>query len=174
MRTADTTGLTPWEVVAGSSGLAGSGVADESLDRLVRQFVTQAARGPELPVVGVVTSAYRRTTPASAAQHRAALENCPASVLVGPGMAMFQDWRTRAVEPPEGHPLWGELCFVALSAVHSSVLVARATNVRDGVATSWEVGMSHDPATCRRVMRELLHHTDRLDGGSMAADGTPA
>jgi hypothetical protein len=34
--------------------------------------------------------------------------------------------------------------------------------------------MSHDPATCRRVMRELLHHTDRLGGGSMAADGTSA
>jgi EAL domain-containing protein (putative c-di-GMP-specific phosphodiesterase class I) len=174
LRNAHTTGLTPCEVLADSSGLMASGVTEESLDRLMRQFVTQAARGPELPVVGVVTSVYRQTTPETVAQHRAALENCPASVLVGRGLAMFQDWRTRAVEAPEGHPLWGELCFVALSAVHSSVLVARPTAVRDGVATSWEVGMSHDPSIGRRVMRELLHHTDRLADGIMDPEDAPA
>jgi hypothetical protein len=40
-------------------------------------------------------------------------------------MGLLQDWRTRTAEPPEGRPPEGELCFVALSTTHSSVLVAR-------------------------------------------------
>ena len=47
------------------------------------------------------------------------------SVLIGADMGLLQDWRTRTAEPPEGRPPEGELCFVALSTTHSSVLVAR-------------------------------------------------
>jgi EAL domain-containing protein (putative c-di-GMP-specific phosphodiesterase class I) len=170
LRATEGTGATPWEVVAASSALAATDVTDESLDRLMRQFVTQAARGAETPAVGLVTSVYRTTTAEAAGQHRSALENAPVSVLVGQDMGIFQDWRTRTAEPPVGHPLRGELCFVALSASHSSVLAARPTAVRDGRATTWDVGMSHDPLICRRVMRELLHHVDRLEGGVRAAE----
>jgi EAL domain-containing protein (putative c-di-GMP-specific phosphodiesterase class I) len=165
LRDTETTGLTPYAVVAESGGLLASSVAEESLDRLMRQFVTQAARMPSLPVVGVVTSRYRRTTPAMMARHRQALENCPVTVLVGKGMAEFGDWRTRVTETPDGHVLAGELCLVALSATYAAVLTARPTAVVDGAATGWEVGVSHNPLTVRRVMRELLHHVDRLGGG---------
>jgi EAL domain-containing protein (putative c-di-GMP-specific phosphodiesterase class I) len=165
LRTADASGQTPWEVVNSSGGLGMTDVTEESLDRLMRQFVTQAGQGSELPVVGVVSSSYRKTTPETIARYRSALENSPVSILVGRDMDMFQDWRTRGVELPDGHPMSGELCFVALSATHSGVLVARPTAVRDGRAHGWDVGMSHDPMTTRRVMRELLHHVDSLDGG---------
>ncbi|MCW2608848.1 MAG: hypothetical protein QOC93_489 [Actinomycetota bacterium] len=164
--TADSRSL--WEVVEESSRLSASEVRDESLTRLMRQFIGQAARGPDLPVVGVVTSIYRATTMETAGQYRATLENCPVSVLIGRDMAVFQDWRTRVAEPPPGHPLEGELCFLALSTTHSSVLVARPTSVRDGRAEAWDVVFSHDPLTCRRVMRELLHHMDHLEGGVLS------
>lgn len=168
LRSAGTTGRTPWEVVSESSALALSDVPEESLDRLVRQFVTQAGHGPDLPVVGALSSTYRATSSQTISRYRSALENCPVSVLVGRDMAVFQDWRTRGVEPPADHRLTGELCFVALSSTHAAVLVARPTAVRGGRAEAWHVGMSHDPMTCRTVMRELLHHLDRLDGGSMS------
>lgn len=168
LRTGETSGGTPWEVLAASSGLAAKDVTDESLDRLVRQFVATATRGPDLPAIGLVASVYRTTSAATVARYRAALEDCPVSVLVGQDMAVYQDWRTVAVEPPIGHPLRAEFCFVSLSASQSSVLVARPTAVRDGKAQGWDIGMSHDPLLCRRVMRELLHHVDRLDGGALA------
>jgi hypothetical protein len=155
-------------VLAASSGLAAKDVTDESLDRLVRQFVATATRGPDLPSIGLVASVYRTTSAATVARYRAALEDSPVSVLVGQDMAVYQDWRTVAVEPPIGHPLRAEFCFVSLSASQSSVLVARPTAVRDGKAQGWDVGMSHDPLVCRRVMRELLHHVDRLGGGALA------
>jgi hypothetical protein len=52
-----------------------------------------------------------------------------------------------------------------LSATYATGLAARPTAVVDGVATGWEVGVSHNPLTVRRVMRELLHDVDRLGGG---------
>jgi hypothetical protein len=113
----------------------------------------------------VVTSRYRRTTPATAARYRQALENSPVTVLVGTNMAEYGDWRTRTAETPADHPLAAELCLVALSATYASVLTARPTAVVDGAAAGWEVALSHDPLTVRRVMRELLHHLDRLGGG---------
>jgi EAL domain-containing protein (putative c-di-GMP-specific phosphodiesterase class I) len=170
LRDPETTGLTPWQVIAESGGLMSSGVADESVDRLVRQFVTQAARATGQPVVGVVTSRYRRTTAAAAARHREALENAPVTLLVGQDMGVYGDWRTRAAEPPADHPLAAELCLVALAATHASVLAARPTAVVNGQATSWDVGVSHNPPTVRRVMRELLHHVDRLAGGVRAQE----
>lgn len=93
------------------------------------------------------------------------------SVLIGADRGLLQDWRTRTAEPPEGHPLEGEPCFVALSTTHSSVLVARPMAVPDGDAEEWDVSMSHDPPTCRSVMREPLHHADRLGGGVLWESG---
>jgi hypothetical protein len=43
--------------------------------------------------------------------------------------------------------------------------------VRDGDAEEWDVSMSHDPPTCRSVLREPLHHTDRLGGGVLWESG---
>jgi EAL domain-containing protein (putative c-di-GMP-specific phosphodiesterase class I) len=172
LRTPETTGATPWEVVAASSALATTDVSDESLDRLVRQFVGRASSAPELPAVGVVTSVYRATRAETARQYRLALENAPLSILVGRDMATYRDWRTRGVEPAPADPLAAEFCFVALSAGHASVLTARPSAVRDGRATAWDIGMSHDPLICRRVMRELLRHVDRIDGSLLG--GTAA
>jgi hypothetical protein len=90
------------------------------------------------------------------------LERCPLVLVAGRDVRSMADWHVRTGDLPAGHRLLGQFCFAALSPTLSVALVARPDPHRPDIV---DIAITHQPAICRDVIRNLIDLLDTLEGG---------
>jgi hypothetical protein len=101
--------------------------------------------------------------------NRVLMENAPLTLLMGADVSHHDDWRTRAVQVPADHVLADQGCMVAMSGAAKMVVAFQRSGSSFGSEARWDLAITQSRTTTRRVMRELLHHADRLAGGVVAS-----
>jgi EAL domain-containing protein (putative c-di-GMP-specific phosphodiesterase class I) len=153
---------TPWHLLVGHGARVISAVPTAEADNLVRLFALQASGGAQPPVVALALPEGGKLTEQTRVSYRMLLERCPLVLVVGQDVGGYRDWRARAAELPDGHPLLRESCFVALSPTESMVLVTRDNPAVRGTV---DLVTSQHPTVGREVMRYLADTMDTLAGG---------
>jgi hypothetical protein len=149
-------------VMAEHGAHVAAGVTVAEADNLLRIFCVEAANAPNPPVVGVLVPDGDAVSEETRVSFRMVLDRCPLVLVIGQQVTRFEDWRVRVAELPDGHPLLGELCVVALSPAQSMSLAAR----RDpSMEVTVDLAISQQPPVCRELMRLLVDTMDTLAGG---------
>lgn len=156
---------TPWTLLSSAGARTASAVTQTGLDILVRSFAHEAANAAHPPVVAGVLSADSLRSPENQTLYNVLIERSPLALLLGRDIPPDDRWNVRSAELPPDHPLRNEMCFLALSPAMSTVLAAQRTAQADRQDPQWSLAISHDPALCRDVLRQLLDLLDRLPGG---------
>jgi EAL domain-containing protein (putative c-di-GMP-specific phosphodiesterase class I) len=153
----------PWDVLAENGAHISAGASREALVHLLRTFTNEAAAEPLPPVIAVVLPDNDLAPTAAANVHYSMLlQRCPLVLVAGRNARAMSDWHVRAGNLPTGHRLLGQLCFAALSPTLSMALVARPDPSRPAVI---DIAVTHQPALCRQVIRNLIELLDTLAGG---------
>ncbi len=154
---------TPWDILTNNGAHVAVGGRYEGVTYLLRTFATEAAAAALPPVVAVVLPDNGMNPQQdNGVLYRMLLERCPLSLVAGWDVHRMNDWHVRAADLPPGHPLLDQFCFAALSPTLSVVLVARLDVRRPGIV---DIAVSHQPATCRQVFRNIIDVMDTLEGG---------
>jgi EAL domain-containing protein (putative c-di-GMP-specific phosphodiesterase class I) len=153
---------TPWDVLAAQDAHIAAGVNREDVAYVLRAFATEAANAALPPVVAAILPDGMSMQPADVLLFRMLLQRCPLVLMAGRDVHSLNDWHARAADLPPRHPLLEQFCFAALSPSLSMVLVARRDPRRQATV---DLAVSHQPATCRRVVRNIIDVMDTLEGG---------
>jgi EAL domain-containing protein (putative c-di-GMP-specific phosphodiesterase class I) len=164
--TSDTGGLCPWDVLQEAGVRTMLAIPREAAGNTARQLLGELSRQPQTPVLALVLPHGYSAPRDVVAMKRVLLESTPLALTMGQDVAHHDDWRTRAVQVPAGHVLSDQGCIVAMSGAVKLVIAFRRSPA--GPPDRWDLAITQNPATTRRVMRELLHHADRLAGGVVA------
>ena len=160
---------TPFEIAAEGAPSLRMPADLSSVHVLIRDFVAQVDAAPTSMFVGVLAS----DSPDAPGFRASALEGAIADkstllLVLGSDVAMFDDWSTMPVRLPDGHPLLGESCFVAVSPQLCLLLAFRHMGQPES-APMWDVVIRQDTTTCRRVARRLLAESDPVHGDVLTA-----
>jgi EAL domain-containing protein (putative c-di-GMP-specific phosphodiesterase class I) len=166
------TGLTPWELVEEAGARTMLGLHGSAAGNTARQLLGEISRLPQTPVLALLLPHRYQSAADAGAMRRVLIENAPLTLVMGEDVSHHDDWRTRAIQIPAGHLLADQGCIVAMSGALKMVVAFRRSAGARG-DESWDLAITQNRATTRRVMRELLHHADRLSGGVVASlEGT--
>jgi EAL domain-containing protein (putative c-di-GMP-specific phosphodiesterase class I) len=153
---------TPWDVLAAHDAHVATGVPRGDIAYVLRAFATQAANAALPPVIASILPDGMSMQPQDALLYRMLLQRCPLILIAGRDVQGLNDWHARAADLPPRHPLLLQFCFAALSPTLSMVLVTRRDPRRQ---TTVDLAVSHQPATCRQVVRNIIDVMDTLEGG---------
>jgi hypothetical protein len=153
---------TPWNVLTAHGAHIAAGVRSEDVAYVLRAFATEAAGASLPPVIASILPDGMSMQPQDALLYRMLLQRCPLILIAGRDVHSLNDWHARAADLPPGHPLLEQFCFAALSPTLSLVLVARRDPHRHGTV---DLAVSHQAATCRQVVRNIIDVMDTLEGG---------
>jgi EAL domain-containing protein (putative c-di-GMP-specific phosphodiesterase class I) len=156
------TSETPWDVLAGHDAHIAVGVLREDVAYVLRAFATEAANAALPPVIASILPDGMSMQPQDALLYRMLLQRCPLILIAGRDVRSLNDWHARAADLPPRHPLLEQFCFAALSPTLSMVLVTRRDPRRQNTV---DLAVSHQPATCRQVVRNIIDVMDTLEGG---------
>jgi EAL domain-containing protein (putative c-di-GMP-specific phosphodiesterase class I) len=153
---------TPWDVLAAQGAHIAAGVRQEDMAYVLRAFASEAASAALPPVIASILPDGMSMQPEDALLYRMLLQRCPLVLIAGRDVHSLNDWHARAADLPPTHPLLEQFCFAALSPTLSLVLVARRDPRRQAIV---DLAVSHQPATCRQVVRNIIDVMDTLEGG---------
>jgi EAL domain-containing protein (putative c-di-GMP-specific phosphodiesterase class I) len=160
-----TAGLCPWDLLQEAGARTMLGIPREAAGNTARQLLGELLRMPQKPVIALLLP-HDYTSPADVvAMKRILLENTPLALVMGSDVDEHDDWRARTVHVPADHVLSDQGCIVAVSDTTTMVFAFRRP---PGSRSDWDLATTQNAAMTRRVMRELLHHADRLSGGVVA------
>jgi hypothetical protein len=159
---------TPFTIVAEGGSTTAAPVSMNGVRSLIGDFVALVDAAANPAFVGVLAADAREFDPAAQVYARAMADKSALHLVVGRHASVYDDWYTHAVDLPWGHSFLNEICFVALSPSLATVVAFRPFELGGPDAPAWEVAISQNPTTCRRVVRRLLEEADRVDGGALA------
>jgi EAL domain-containing protein (putative c-di-GMP-specific phosphodiesterase class I) len=167
-------GRTPWDLLAERGARTMLDLPWDAARNTASQLLGELARRPVRPVLGLLLPHGLELSRDARAIQRVLLENSPLAVMMGQDVSGFDDWRTRAADIPAGHALADHGAIVALSGnMQLAVAFQRADSDRSAGGGRWNLAITQEHQTCRLLMRELLHHADRLSGGVVASLEAP-
>jgi hypothetical protein len=140
----------------------------QAVGNTARQLIGEISRLPQTPALALLLPHRYEVPPDVVAMQRVLIENAPLTLLMGADVSQHDDWRTRAVQIPAGHVLADQGCIVAMSGATKMVVAFRRSASSSGSQARWDLAVTQNRMTTRKVMRELLHHADRLSGGVVA------
>jgi EAL domain-containing protein (putative c-di-GMP-specific phosphodiesterase class I) len=153
----------PWDVLARNGAHISSGVQADGVAYLLRVFANEAADDPLPPVIAFVApDNMLPSNQASEIFYTMLLQRCPLVLMAGRDVRSMSDWHVRTGDLPVGHRLLNQFCFAALSPTLSMALVARPDPHRPGIV---DIAVTHQPAICRSLVRNLIDVLDTLEGG---------
>jgi EAL domain-containing protein (putative c-di-GMP-specific phosphodiesterase class I) len=162
-------GLTPWELLQEAGARTMLDLPRSAVGNTARQLLGEISRLPQTPAFALLLPHRYVTPPDVVAMKRVLMENAPLTLLMGADVSHHDDWRTRAVQVPADHVLADQGCMVAMSGAAKMVVAFRRSGSSFGSEARWDLAITQSRTTTRRVMRELLHHADRLAGGVVAS-----
>jgi EAL domain-containing protein (putative c-di-GMP-specific phosphodiesterase class I) len=166
----DTRGVTPWDLLGERGARTMLDVPRDAARNTTRQLLGELSRRPVRPVLGLLLPRALELSGDMRAIQRVLLENSPLAVVMGADVSGLDDWRTRTADVPAGHVLADHGAIVALSGnMKLAVAFHRTAPDHSPGGGRWNLSVTQDHETCRLLMRELLHHADRLSGGIVAA-----
>jgi EAL domain-containing protein (putative c-di-GMP-specific phosphodiesterase class I) len=166
--TPESTGRSPWELLQDSGARTMLDIPRSAAGNTARQLLGEISRLPQTPVLALLLPHGYETPADAAAMTRVLIENAPLTLVMGPDVSHHDDWRTRAVQIPVGHPLADQGCIVAMSGSAKMVVSFRRASSSTRAEARWDLAITQSRTATRKVMRELLHHADRLSGGVVA------
>ena len=167
LRTPETSGLCPWDLLREAGARTMLDILPEAAGNTARQLLGELLRLPQTPIVALVLP-HGYSMPADVVtMMRVLLSDTPLALVMGVDVSRHDDWRTRAAYVPAGHALSDQGCIVAMSGAATMVFAFRRASA--GPAGRWDLATTQEPSVVRLVMRELLHHADRLAGGVVAS-----
>jgi EAL domain-containing protein (putative c-di-GMP-specific phosphodiesterase class I) len=162
----ETSGLCPWDLLQEAGARMMLDIPREAAGNTARQLLGELLRLPQRPVVALVLP-HGYSVPADvAAMKRVLLADTPLALVMGAAVDHHDDWRARTAHVPADHALADQGCIVAMSGTVTMAVAFRHSS--GGPAGRWDLATTQNPTVVRRVMRELMHHADRLAGGVVA------